>query len=57
VIIWINRWLGRAMAVVPAVRTIAQYHRYAFGPAWRMREVLSTGWCCTNYLSTRRYIL
>ncbi len=25
------RWLGRAMAVVPALRTMAQYHRYAFG--------------------------
>ena len=29
----VNRWLGRAMAAVPALRTIAQYHRYAFGPA------------------------
>ena len=27
------RWLGRAMASVPALRTMAQYHRYAFGPA------------------------
>jgi O-methyltransferase involved in polyketide biosynthesis len=27
------RWLGRAMAAVPALRTMAQYHRYAFGPA------------------------
>lgn len=27
------RWLGRAMATVPALRTMAQYHRYAFGPA------------------------
>jgi O-methyltransferase involved in polyketide biosynthesis len=27
------RWLGRAMAVVPALRTMAQYHRYAFGSA------------------------
>lgn len=26
------RWLGKAMAVVPALRTMAQYHRYAFGP-------------------------
>lgn len=25
------RWLGRAMAVVPTLRTMAQYHRYAFG--------------------------
>jgi O-methyltransferase involved in polyketide biosynthesis len=25
------RLLGRAMAVVPALRTMAQYHRYAFG--------------------------
>jgi len=29
----VNRWLGRAMAAVPALRTIAQYHRYAFGLA------------------------
>jgi O-methyltransferase involved in polyketide biosynthesis len=29
----VNRWLGRAMAAIPALRTIAQYHRYAFGPA------------------------
>jgi O-methyltransferase involved in polyketide biosynthesis len=29
----VNRWLGRAMAAVPALRTMAQYHRYAFGPA------------------------
>jgi O-methyltransferase involved in polyketide biosynthesis len=29
----VNRWLGRAMAAVPALRTIAQYHRYAFGAA------------------------
>jgi O-methyltransferase involved in polyketide biosynthesis len=27
----VNRWLGRAMAAVPALRTMAQYHRYAFG--------------------------
>jgi len=27
------RRLGRAMASVPALRTMAQYHRYAFGPA------------------------
>jgi O-methyltransferase involved in polyketide biosynthesis len=27
------RWLGRAMASVPALRTMAEYHRYAFGPA------------------------
>jgi hypothetical protein len=27
------RRLGRAMAAVPALRTMAQYHRYAFGPA------------------------
>lgn len=26
------RWVGRAMAAVPALRTMAQYHRYAFGP-------------------------
>jgi len=25
------RWLGRAMAAVPGLRTMAQYHRYAFG--------------------------
>jgi methyltransferase (TIGR00027 family) len=25
------RWLGRVMAVVPGLRTMAQYHRYAFG--------------------------
>ncbi|GAB7143866.1 class I SAM-dependent methyltransferase [Mycobacterium riyadhense] len=25
------RWLGRVMAAVPALRTMAQYHRYAFG--------------------------
>jgi hypothetical protein len=25
------RWLGRAMATVPALPTMAQYHRYAFG--------------------------
>jgi O-methyltransferase involved in polyketide biosynthesis len=25
------RWLGRAMAAVPVLRTMAQYHRYAFG--------------------------
>jgi O-methyltransferase involved in polyketide biosynthesis len=25
------RWLGRVMARVPALRTMAQYHRYAFG--------------------------
>ena len=25
------RWMGRAMAAVPALRTMAQYHRYAFG--------------------------
>jgi O-methyltransferase involved in polyketide biosynthesis len=29
----VNRWLGRAMAAVPALRTMAQYHRYAFGAA------------------------
>ncbi|HSS24205.1 MAG TPA: class I SAM-dependent methyltransferase [Mycobacterium sp.] len=27
------RWLGRVMAAVPTLRTMAQYHRYAFGPA------------------------
>jgi O-methyltransferase involved in polyketide biosynthesis len=27
------RWLGRAMAAVPTLRKMAQYHRYAFGPA------------------------
>jgi hypothetical protein len=27
------RWLGRAMAAVPALKMMAQYHRYAFGPA------------------------
>ena len=27
---WVRR-LGRAMAAVPALRTMAQYHRYAFG--------------------------
>jgi O-methyltransferase involved in polyketide biosynthesis len=27
------RWLGRAMAGVPTLRMMAQYHRYAFGPA------------------------
>lgn len=27
------RWLGRAMAGVPTLRNMAQYHRYAFGPA------------------------
>jgi O-methyltransferase involved in polyketide biosynthesis len=27
----VNRWLGRAVAVIPAMRTMAQYHRYAFG--------------------------
>ncbi|HUH68644.1 MAG TPA: class I SAM-dependent methyltransferase [Mycobacterium sp.] len=27
------RRLGRAMAAVPALRTMSQYHRYAFGPA------------------------
>lgn len=26
------RWLGRAMAAMPALRTMSQYHRYAFGP-------------------------
>lgn len=26
------RWLGRAMGRVPVLRTMAQYHRYAFGP-------------------------
>jgi hypothetical protein len=26
------RWIGRAMAAVPAFRTMSQYHRYAFGP-------------------------
>jgi methyltransferase (TIGR00027 family) len=26
------RWVGRAMAAVPALRTMSQYHRYAFGP-------------------------
>ncbi|MCV7378170.1 class I SAM-dependent methyltransferase [Mycobacterium alsense] len=26
------RWLGRAMAAVPTLRNMAQYHRYAFGP-------------------------
>jgi Leucine carboxyl methyltransferase len=25
------RWLGRAMSAVPALRTMAQHHRYAFG--------------------------
>jgi O-methyltransferase involved in polyketide biosynthesis len=25
------RWLGRALAAVPVLRTMAQYHRYAFG--------------------------
>jgi len=25
------RWLGRAMGAVPVLRTMAQYHRYAFG--------------------------
>ncbi|MCV7342570.1 O-methyltransferase involved in polyketide biosynthesis [Mycobacterium haemophilum DSM 44634] len=25
------RWLGRAMTAVPVLRTMAQYHRYAFG--------------------------
>jgi hypothetical protein len=29
------RWLGRAMAAVPALKMMAQYHRYAFGPAVR----------------------
>ena len=24
------RWLGRVMAAIPGVRTMAQYHRYAF---------------------------
>jgi hypothetical protein len=24
------RWIGKAMAVVPALRNMAQYHRYAF---------------------------
>jgi methyltransferase (TIGR00027 family) len=32
------RRLGRAMAAVPALRMMSQYHRYAFGPAWLMRE-------------------
>jgi O-methyltransferase involved in polyketide biosynthesis len=27
----VNRWMGRAMAAVPPLRTLAQYHRYAFG--------------------------
>ncbi|ORX06566.1 methyltransferase [Mycobacterium triplex] len=27
------RWMGRAMAAVPALRYMSQYHRYAFGPA------------------------
>ncbi|MGO9508631.1 MAG: class I SAM-dependent methyltransferase [Mycobacterium sp.] len=27
------RWLGKVMATVPALRTMAQYHRYAFGTA------------------------
>jgi O-methyltransferase involved in polyketide biosynthesis len=27
------RWVGRLMAAVPVLRTMAQYHRYAFGPA------------------------
>ncbi|BAN33547.1 class I SAM-dependent methyltransferase [Mycobacterium avium subsp. hominissuis] len=27
------RWIGKAMAAVPILRTMAQYHRYAFGPA------------------------
>lgn len=26
------RWIGRAMAAVPALRYMSQYHRYAFGP-------------------------
>jgi O-methyltransferase involved in polyketide biosynthesis len=30
------RWLGRAMAAVPALRMMAQYHRYAFGPPLRI---------------------
>jgi methyltransferase (TIGR00027 family) len=25
------RWVGRAMAAVPSLRTMSQYHRYAFG--------------------------
>jgi hypothetical protein len=29
------RWLGRAMAAVPSLRNMAQYHRYAFGQPWR----------------------
>jgi methyltransferase (TIGR00027 family) len=29
------RWVGRAMAAVPALRTMEQYHRYAFGPVRR----------------------
>jgi methyltransferase (TIGR00027 family) len=28
----VARWVGRAMAAVPALRTMSQYHRYAFGP-------------------------
>ncbi|GBG37904.1 class I SAM-dependent methyltransferase [Mycobacterium montefiorense] len=27
------RWVGAAMATVPVLRTMSQYHRYAFGPA------------------------
>jgi methyltransferase (TIGR00027 family) len=29
----VARRVGRVMAVVPVLRTMAQYHRYAFGPA------------------------
>jgi methyltransferase (TIGR00027 family) len=29
----VARWVGEAMAAVPTLRTMAQYHRYAFGPA------------------------
>jgi len=25
--------VGRAMAAIPALRNMSQYHRYAFGPA------------------------
>jgi O-methyltransferase involved in polyketide biosynthesis len=29
----VARWVGRAMAAMPTLRTMAQYHLYAFGPA------------------------
>ncbi len=35
------RWLAGAMAVVPALRMMAQYHRYAFGPRLRVRGSLT----------------